>query len=107
MLVVVRVDEEDPLRQRDAAEDDHRVEDGGAARLPAEASQHEEHAEREQRVTAEVERIGDRRARRLAVELHLVDGEDRIAGHLAEEPEREQMPRRVALPRGRFWRVPT
>ena len=44
--VVVRVDEEDPLDERDAAEDDERVEDRGAARLPAELAQNQQHAER-------------------------------------------------------------
>ena len=90
--VVVGIDEEHPLHERDAAEDDHRVEDRRAARLAAELAQQDEDAEREQRIPRQVEDIGDRRRRRLAVELDLVDGEDRISGDLAEQPEREQVP---------------
>ena len=98
MNVVVRVDEEHPLDERDAAEDDDRVEDGGAARLPAETAQDEEDAEGEQRVTGEVEEIGDRGVRRLAVQLHLVDGEDRVTRDLPEQPEREEVPGETLVP---------
>ena len=90
--VVVGIDEEHPLHERDAAEDDHGVEDRRAARLAAELAQQDEDAEREQRIPRQVEDIGDRRRRRLAVELDLVDGEDRVSGDLAEQPEREQVP---------------
>ena len=90
--VVVGIDEEHPLHERDAAEDDHGVEDRRAARLAAELAQQDEDAECEQRIPRQVEDIGDRRRRRLAVELDLVDGEDRVAGDLAEQPEREQVP---------------
>ena len=90
--VVVGVDEEHPLHERDAAEDDHRVEDRGAARLAAELAQQDEDPEREQRIPGEVEDVGDRRRRRLAVQLDLVDREDRVACDLAEQPEREQVP---------------
>ena len=48
--VVVGIDEEHPLHERDPAEDDHGVEDRRAARLAAELAQQDEIAEREQRI---------------------------------------------------------
>src|SRR5207302_4317231 len=72
---------------------------GRPARLPAEAAQDEQDAERQERVTAEVEDVGDRRRRRLPVERHLVDREDRVSRNLAEQSECEELPREALAPR--------
>ncbi len=91
--VVVLVDEEDPLDERDTAEDDDAVQDGRASALCPEATQDEEDPGREQRVAGEVEDVSDRRRRRLAVQVYLVEREDRIPRDLAEQSERKELPR--------------
>ena len=55
------------------------------------------------RVAEEVEDVDRRRHRRLAVQVHLVEGRDRVRGHLEGEADREELPREAPgldLPRG-------
>src|SRR5262249_40947036 len=90
--VVVRVDEEDPLDERDRGQDDDRVEDRSAARLRAELAEHEHHAEHGQRGAGQVGGVGDRRRRGLAVQRDLVEREDRVPDDLAQKSEGEELP---------------
>ena len=99
-----RADEEDPLHRRDRDRDDRRVEQSDPARVTAELAQQHHDREQDHRIAGEIEDVGDRRERRLAVEADLVDREDGVAQDLAEEPGGEQVPRKALRPSAAAWR---
>ena len=88
----VGLDQVDPQQRRERERDDQRVDQGGAIAVFAAFANQQQHADDQQRVEGEVQRVGDRRKRHRPTEQPLVVEGQNLAGHEQALGDGQQVP---------------